>query len=1586
MRRRILLFLLVTSLPIFSQSITVNTSTYTVPQLVSDILVNSPCASARNVSWRTGTDFGSTNGIGYFQNTNPAFPFANGVVLTTGDVTRSPGPNTADLSDGSPAWTGDAALETALLASGITINSVNATVLEFDFTSFTTYFNFQFLFASEEYGTFQCQSPDAFAFLLTDSVTGITTNLAVIPTTTIPISVETIRNNLYNSSCPSANPGYFGSFNGGAAAGSSSTNYNGQTIAMNANASLVPNRSYHIKLVIADNNLGGTSYDSAIFIGGSSFVFAQDILGPDVTLCNNDGTNENYTITSGLDPAVYSFVWKDAAGNPIPGETGPNFTTNVAGTYQLTYYIQASNCEVGTNDITLSYEAAISTPDPVNLYNCDSGSANYTYNLSYNTPIVDPSNQYQISYHNTQPDAQSGVNALPLSYNELAGNLPKTIWTRIVNPTTGCYFTKSFLLDLTTAPVATNPGVLTECETVFGSGIAAFNLQPMTPIILGGQSPLIYNITYHNNATDASLGINPIDITNPIITGNTTIYVRIETNTDPNCFNVINFNLVVKPRPIVDTLPSQYVCLEYILPVLTNPGTYYSGPNQGLPMLTPGTVITTNQTIYIYSETGGSPNCSSESSFDVFVIGLLDVTPGDIISCDSATVPAYQYPGTQFFTDPARTIPITPGTVITTLGTTTIYLTFTYSDVTCPTVANDFDITIHQTPTISNTFSNIFDCNQINSLPTINTNVGTANYYTYDIATDIYTPLAFPITTTTAVFAFAENNGCRSTIYPFTVYIGSLGLANVDLCIAPYALPPAPIGEYRDAPNGGGNIIPAGNISTNTRVYAYIPGYACTNDDFFDITFHQPSLTVPTLSPQCDSYILPANPEGGRYFTQAGGTTNAANTEYLPGHVITATETIYIYKESTLTLIPVCYNEVQWTITINPRPIIDSRGPQVVCYSYALTSLINGGYFEDANGVNPITDFTIDASDLRPGIEQTTRVKTIYIYAANPNDPTCFSENSFTITLDGIEADDLGPNQTHCDTYTLPALSANNFYYDASHLSGGGNMIAPGTVYTTSTITPIFIYTESFNRFSCKDETSFNIVINDTPVLTPAVQNSIVECNTYTLQPLTIGNYYTLPGGPTVVGNALIIVPVTYDINNLPPAVIYAYAETATTPNCSVEEAITITLQNVTELPDVPATCNNYQLDPNNLQAGENYYSSPNGVGLLASNATITTTQTIYIYRNYGTCSDESDFVVTIIPEPVANPAVIPAVCDTYNNEFDGISLFDLTQVQAQVLGAQTPATDFIFEYFTSFADANNPTATPIANPTAYENDDPFTDSIWARISNITSTNACFDVTQVNLTINPSPRPILLPEYAICQDYETGTLLNSVLLDTGLSGPNYSFAWTLNGIAIGDITPSITVNTIDTIGLYTVTVTDLTTTCDITISTTVVLYSPHIEIVYSDAFASPSFITINVLGAGSGNYEYQLDGGLFQDSNIFYDVTPGEHEVAVRDKDGKCAPAPQNAIIINYPKFFTPNGDNYHETWNIWNLEATNPNAPIYIFDRFGKFLKQITPSSKGWDGTFNGQPLPSTDYWFTVDYIEKGSTKTFKAHFALKR
>ncbi|WP_274476238.1 T9SS type B sorting domain-containing protein, partial [Mangrovimonas aestuarii] len=157
--------------------------------------------------------------------------------------------------------------------------------------------------------------------------------------------------------------------------------------------------------------------------------------------------------------------------------------------------------------------------------------------------------------------------------------------------------------------------------------------------------------------------------------------------------------------------------------------------------------------------------------------------------------------------------------------------------------------------------------------------------------------------------------------------------------------------------------------------------------------------------------------------------------------------------------------------------------------------------------------------------------------------------------------------------------------------------------------------------------------------------------------------------------------------------------------------------------------------------------------------------------------------------------------------------------------------------------------------------------------------------------------------------------------------------------------------------------------------------------VTSGAFADDNTIEVTAMGTGDlQEFEYSLDYGAYQDSNVFHNVSAGEHTVTVRDKNG-CGEASVTVAVMDYMKFFTPNGDGYNDTWTISAMD-NQPDAKIYIFDRHGKLIKQLSPNGDGWDGTFNGSPMPANDYWFTVEYSEPrtGERKTFRSHFTLKR
>jgi len=153
----------------------------------------------------------------------------------------------------------------------------------------------------------------------------------------------------------------------------------------------------------------------------------------------------------------------------------------------------------------------------------------------------------------------------------------------------------------------------------------------------------------------------------------------------------------------------------------------------------------------------------------------------------------------------------------------------------------------------------------------------------------------------------------------------------------------------------------------------------------------------------------------------------------------------------------------------------------------------------------------------------------------------------------------------------------------------------------------------------------------------------------------------------------------------------------------------------------------------------------------------------------------------------------------------------------------------------------------------------------------------------------------------------------------------------------------------------------------------------------SEDFDPNQIISTTVIG-GSGTYEYQLDGGDWQSNSIFQNVEGcNEHIIAVRDAFGCSNIAEVSFMILEFPKFFTPNGDTFNDTWNIKCLRD-NPLAKISIFDRYGKLLYQYKPSNSAWDGTLNGEILPETDYWFTVEYVNQDEVVlTKRSHFSLR-
>jgi gliding motility-associated-like protein len=401
-----------------SQNITVN-QTNTAQQLIENILVNSSCVSVSNIS-ASGGNFGSGElSFGYFNANGSGFPFQEGIVLSTGKLSSVVGPNT-NFSDSGIGmnWNGDSDLNTALNLT----NTFNATVLEFDFIPNANTISFEYIFASEQYllnpTANQCNYTDGFAFLLKEATATSYQNLALVPGTSIPVRVNTVRGN--GTICPAANETYFDAFN----TGTYPTTYDGQTKILTAQATVTPGTLYHIKLVLADE--GNARFDSGIFLKAGSFVSEKD-LGANRLLSTGNYLCPNETVTLNATQAGATNYHWFKNGNPV-GTNSATYVVTSGGTY--TVEINVTTTCVITGSIEIEYAPNITT-STTNFTACDTNSDGLaTFDLNtIKTQIFNnlPSNYSVVLFETT-----TGTTALPANFTNTTPN-QQIIYARIVS-------------------------------------------------------------------------------------------------------------------------------------------------------------------------------------------------------------------------------------------------------------------------------------------------------------------------------------------------------------------------------------------------------------------------------------------------------------------------------------------------------------------------------------------------------------------------------------------------------------------------------------------------------------------------------------------------------------------------------------------------------------------------------------------------------------------------------------------------------------------------------------------------------------------------------------------------------------------------------------------------------------------------------------------------------------------------------------------------------------------------------------------------------------------------------------------------
>ena len=351
----------------------------------------------------------------------------------------------------------------------------------------------------------------------------------------------------------------------------------------------------------------------------------------------------------------------------------------------------------------------------------------------------------------------------------------------------------------------------------------------------------------------------------------------------------------------------------------------------------------------------------------------------------------------------------------------------------------------------------------------------------------------------------------------------------------------------------------------------------------------------------------------------------------------------------------------------------------------------------------------------------------------------------------------------------------------------------------------------------------------------------------------------------------------------------------------------------------------------------------------------------------------------------------------------EGYAMFDFTSIASSI--DPQNGLDATLTYYLSEADAiasNN----PIVNITGFYNTVPFGQRIWVRDQNDNVGASCFVIRYFDINVPRTNVEITVVNPILCID-ENGVPLNSStlpVLTASNVGPglasDYTYEWMFNGVVIPGATGQTI--TVSEAGDYTVTVAHIQainipeyddTLC--TNSDTVTIISSASPADYqvsvtTNAFAASHQILATATSSMNIVFTYVLDNDLSTSNTtgIFDDVTPGAHVVTISSPHG-CWSDTVDVFVIDYPRFFTPNGDGINDYWSIYGQDGI-PISQIYIFDRFGKLIKQLDPDGLGWDGTYNGNPVPATDYWFKIIYIEgeigSAQQKEFKAHFTLKR
>jgi large repetitive protein len=1250
-------------------------------------------------------------------------------------------------------------------------------------------------------------------------------------------------------------------------------------------------------------------------------------------------------------------------------QSSPFFFNVASGNHTLLANQIAANCNsnlLSFNIAAVANDVVVNTPSPIEF--CDPNNDGFVdVDLTQYINSITNGANYTVTFHETIVDATIDATAIPIPSNYGTINpWNQTLFVRVESLVTSCFAVVQLQLIVHPTPEATTPSDYELCDYTGQVGFESFDLTTKVSEILGAIDPALHTVSFYTTQALAEAGNTPPISNVTSYTNSTawtqTLYVRVETIAT-GCYDVVELTLIVHPLPQA-TLPNYapYTLCDYTGSIgfevfdlsskvsdilLGQTGmevTFYpsltAAQNGTNVITTPGAY----QNVPIYVQTLGiritnlTTGCYIVSTMDIRVIPL----PTPLPPTSSLTYCDQDQDGVTCGIDLTALIPEI-------LGSSTI----------------NYIITFHETQTTADL--------GVTDIPTPN------DYCNID-----------PYSQTLYVRAEDALTGCYSVI-PIT-----------------FTIDPSPI-----APVNIPNIVVCDQDSN--------PQDAITSVD----------LTVNTAMVLGQQPLAPSNYTITFYRTQPEASAGTAPIIQTTSYTANNNEVIWMRVENNATG---CFNLGSFSVIINTPLALTTPAPLSLCDDDA-----------QPNNQFHVFDLTVRDNDINQG----TGYQVAY-YPSFPvtsssvaiATPTSYQNTSAAVQTLGV----MVTTTAGCISYTTLTIRVLPVPTPRDPSLATPERVLPGVcesvVNSGQGVVDLTLY-ESFIRNGDPNVTLIyyptlaDLQANTNAIATPQAalvgDPTLLNVAPPDRDPVDLVQYVYIAVSSNVyqdytnrdcfktVRQGFIINPLP-EIAQLPLNNTYRICD----PNPTIPPpALQTGVFDLTSQINGNPSLNNfgligaYQTDPGSTFTVTFYTdASLSAASLITTPTAFTNTsdpQIIYVsvVNNQTGCASMGQFNITVEDGAIANGPQEYTQCDNFGNLYDGVNEIDLiTSFESAILGTQDP-TIFTVSYYLSENDANGiptngnpptPALTP-AEAMAYQNTAD-TDVIWVKVENTSSTQPyCYALTPINIRVVRNPNPIIQTQNGIttiCVN-QNDIVVRDLTLDSGISNPqDYTFEWfegTGTNTTLVGTGSTYTVSTAVIGGAtrtYTVRVTTISPIpCSETSDPFDVIQSGPAWIptgtagyTVSNAFSDSQTITVTI--DGYGTYEYSIDEGPRQTSNVFENVSLGEHIIYVWDTEGGIAYSCdaltiEGVQIIDYPYYFTPNGDGIHDKWNIVGL-ANQPSAKIYIFDRYGKLLKQISSTGEGWDGTFNGMLMPSTDYWFKVEYIEDNVIKEFKAHFALKR